>query len=283
MIKVGYIDYYLDEWHALKAPEHLLSVAGDEVKVCYAYGEIANPVNGTTSRQFCQKMGIECCATIAEVIEKSDVIMVLAPDNCERKEDLAREALTSGKPTFIDKPFGTDLASAKRMFDLADKHGTPSYSCSALRFAEEYTTVDRDKVQSILAVTPQNSFDNYILHALEPAMMLMGEKAVRAIAVQKDTAYYSAMFELESGRYITVNAFDYNVPYRMTLSIPSDNQIIECSYDFWKGHYKAMVEFFKTGVAPVSHQETLAIAAAREAAKKSIEQGSEWITVDNNY
>lgn len=281
MIKIGYIDYYLDEWHALKAPEQLASVAGDEVKVCYGYGEIANPVNGTTSEQFCQKIGIECCNTIAEVIEKSDVLMVLAPDNCERKEDLAREALMSGKPTFVDKPFGTDLASAKRMFELADKHGTPCYSCSALRFAEEYTTVDRDKVQSVLAVTPQNSFDNYILHALEPAMMLMGEKAVRAMAVQKDTAYYSAIFELESGRYITVNAFDYNVPYRMTLSIPSDNQIIECSYDFWGEHYKAMVEFFKTGVPAVSHKETLMIAAAREAAKKSLESNGEWIAVDN--
>ncbi len=282
MIKIGYIDYCLDEWHALKAPEHFLSVAGDEVKVCYAYGEITAP-NGTTSEQFCEKMGIECCATIAEVIEKSDVLMVLAPDNCERKEDLAYEALISGKPTFIDKPFGTDLASAKRMFELADKYNTPCYSCSALRFAEEYTTVDTSKVESILAVTPQNSFDNYILHALEPAMMLMGEPAVRAMCVKKDTAYYSAIFELESGRIITVNAFDYNVPYRMTLSIPSDNQIIECSYSFWKYHYKAMVQFFKTGVPAVSHKETLMIAAAREAAKKSLRQNGEWITVDNNY
>ncbi len=282
MIKVGYIDYYLDEWHALKAPEHFLSVAGDEVKVCFAYGEITAP-NGTTSEQFCQKMGIECGATIAEVIEKSDVLMVLAPDNCERKEDLAREALMSGKPTFIDKPFGTDLASAKRMFDLADKYNTPSYSCSALRFAEEYATVDTSKIESVLAVTPQNSFDNYILHALEPAMMLMGEKAVRAMGIKKGAAYYGAVFELESGRIITVNGFDYNVPYRMTLSIPSDNQIIECSYAFWKRHYKAMVEFFKTGVLPVSHRETLMIAAAREAAKKSMEQNSQWVTVDNNY
>lgn len=282
MIKIGYIDYYLDEWHANKAPEHLKTQAGDEVKVCYAYGEITAP-NGTTSEVWCQKMGIEHCKTIAEVVEKADVIMVLAPDNCERKEDLAREALMSGKPTFIDKPFGTDLASAKRMFELADKYNTPCYSCSSLRFAEEYDTVDRSKVESILAVTPQNSFDNYILHALEPAMMLMGEPAVRAMAIKKDTAYYSAVFELESGRIITVNAFDYNVPYRMTLSIPSDNQIIECSYGFWSGHYKAMVEFFKTGVAPISHKETLMIAAAREAAKKSIELGSEWVAVDNNY
>lgn len=125
MIKIGYIDYYLDEWHANTAPKHFKEQVGDEVKVCYAYGEITAP-NGTTSEQWCEKMGVEYCATISEVIEKSDVLMVLAPDNCERKEDLAREALASGKPCFVDKPFGTDLASAKRMFEIAEKAAHPA-------------------------------------------------------------------------------------------------------------------------------------------------------------
>jgi len=123
MIKVGFIDYFLDEWHANTAPKHLEEQSNGEVKVCYAYGEIPSP-KGVTSEQWCEKMGVEHCATIAEVIEKSDVIIVLAPDNCERKEDLCREALASGKPCFVDKPFGTDLASAKRMFDIAEKSGT---------------------------------------------------------------------------------------------------------------------------------------------------------------
>lgn len=282
MIKIGYIDYYLDEWHANTAPKHFKEQVGDEVKVCYAYGEITAP-NGTTSEQWCEKMGVEYCATISEVIEKSDVLMVLAPDNCERKEDLAREALASGKPCFVDKPFGTDLASAKRMFEIAEKSGTPCYTCSSLRYAAEYQTIDSATVQSLLAVTPQNSYDNYILHALEPAMMIMGEKAIRVMAVKKDNAFYSMTVELESGRFITINGFNYNVPYMMTLSIPTDNQIINCSYDFWKGHYKAMAEFFKTGKEPVSHKETLMIAAAREAGKKSIAANGEWIIVDNNY
>jgi DNA mismatch repair protein MutS len=44
-----------------------------------------------------------------------------------------------------------------------------------------------------------------------------------------------------------------------------------------------MIEFFKTGVEPVSHKETLMIAAAREAGKKSLALGGEWVAVDNNY
>lgn len=283
MIKVGFIDYYLDEWHANTAPAHLLEQSGGEVTVCCAYGEIANPVNGTTSEEWCEKMGVECCATIAEVIEKSDVLMVFAPDNCERKEDLCREALASGKPCFVDKPFGTDLASAKRMFDIAEQSGTPCYTCSALRYAQEYTTVDRKAIQSLVAMTPQNSYDNYILHALEPAMMLMEEPARRVMSVYKDDAFYSVTVELLSGRYIVISSLNYDSPYMMNICIPTRNQLIDCSYDFWKYHYKAMVEFFKTGVEPVSHKETLAIAAAREAGKKGMATPGEWIAVDNNF
>ena len=283
MIKVGFIDYYLDEWHANTAPKHLEEQSNGEVKVCYAYGEIANPVNGTTSEAWCEKMGVEYCATIAEVIEKSDVLLILSPDNCERKEDLCREALASGKPCFVDKPFGTDLASAKRMFAIAEANGTPVYTCSALRYAEEYESIDRAAVKSLVAMCPQNSYDNYILHALEPAMMIMGENAKRAMAVMHSDAFYSVTIEMESGRYIVISSFNYDSPYMMNVSIPTRNQLIDCSYDFWIGHYKTMFNFFKTGVEPISHKETLMIAAAREAGKKSLALGGEWVTVDNDF
>lgn len=79
------------------------------------------------------KNGIEHCKTIEQLVEKSDAIMVLAPDNCEQKEKLSHLALQSGKPCFVDKPFGTDLASAKRMFDL--RKNTIRRATVALRFA----------------------------------------------------------------------------------------------------------------------------------------------------
>lgn len=283
MIKVGFIDYYLDEFHANSAPAHLEKQSDGEVKVCFAYGEIANPVNGTTSEQWCEKNCVEYCKTIEEVVEKSDVLMVFAPDNCERKEDLSRAALASGKPCFVDKPFGTDLASAKRMFEIAEKSGTPCYTCSSLRYAQEYQKVDRKAIESLVVFTPQNSFDNYILHALEPAMMLMEEPAKRVMSVYRGDAFYSVTVELESGRYIVINSFNYDTPYMMNISIPTSNMLINCSYDFWIYHYKTMVEFFRTGKEPVSHNETLVIAAAREAGKKGMGHPGEWITVNNDY
>ncbi len=282
MIKVGFIDYYLDEWHANTAPKHLEEQSKGEVKVCYAYGEIPSP-KGVTSEQWCENMGVEHCATIAEVIEKSDVLVILSPDNCERKEDLCREALASGKPCFVDKPFGTDLASAKRMFAIAEENGTPVYTCSALRYAQEYTEVDRAAIKSLVAMCPQNSYDNYILHALEPAMMLMEEPASRAMAVKHGDDFYSVTIEMQSGRYIVISSFNYDSPYMMNISIPTSNKLIDCSYDFWIYHYKTMIEFFKTKVEPISHKETLMIAAAREAGKNSFSANGEWVEVNNDF
>mgnify|MGYP002509361428 CR=1 FL=1 len=39
MLKVGFIDYFLDEWHANNYPKFIAQQFGDEFKVAYAYAE----------------------------------------------------------------------------------------------------------------------------------------------------------------------------------------------------------------------------------------------------
>ena len=43
MKKVGFIDYYLDEWHANNYPNWLKEYSGGRYEVSFAYGEIDNP------------------------------------------------------------------------------------------------------------------------------------------------------------------------------------------------------------------------------------------------
>ena len=40
-----------------------------------------------------------------------------------------------------------------------------------------------------------------------------------------------------------------------------------------------MVEFFKTGVVPVPHEQTIDVIAAREAAIKAVETPFQWVEV----
>ena len=102
MKKIGFIDYYLDEWHANEYPDFFKKAAGNEMEVYYAYGEIDSP-NGMTNKQWAEKHNIELLDSIEELVEKSDYIVVLSPDNPENHVRLSEFALKSGKPVYIDE------------------------------------------------------------------------------------------------------------------------------------------------------------------------------------
>ena len=58
MKKVGFIDYYLDEWHANNYPRLLKLNSDDRYEVCYAYGKIDSPIGGMTNREWSEKYGV---------------------------------------------------------------------------------------------------------------------------------------------------------------------------------------------------------------------------------
>ncbi len=58
-MKIGFVDYYLDEWHANNYPALIKEVSGGEMEVAYAYGHIDSPIGGMTTDEWCAKYGIE--------------------------------------------------------------------------------------------------------------------------------------------------------------------------------------------------------------------------------
>ena len=133
MKKIGFIDYFLDEWHANNYPKFIKDAVGDEFVVAYAYGEIDSP-NGKTNREWADSFGVELLGTIDEVIEKSDVLIVLSPDHPERHWDLCQKPFRSGKRVYVDKTFAPSKKIAEDLVKLADENNTPFFSSSALRF-----------------------------------------------------------------------------------------------------------------------------------------------------
>lgn len=137
MKTVGFIDYYLDEFHANHYPGWLKEVSRGELEVKYAYGKIDSPLGGMTTDQWCEKYGIWRVGSIEELVEKSDCINVLSPDDPQMHEELCELPLKSGKRVYVDKTFAETKASAQRIFAVAEDHGAPCFSASALRFASE--------------------------------------------------------------------------------------------------------------------------------------------------
>ena len=104
-MKIGFIDYYLDEWHANNYPAWIDQASDGEMQVAYAFGMIDSPLpGGRTTAQWCQDMGIERVDSIERLIELSDALVVLSPDNCEMHEALCQLPLRSKKPTYVIPP-----------------------------------------------------------------------------------------------------------------------------------------------------------------------------------
>ncbi len=179
MKKVGFIDYYLDEWHANQYPAWIRDATGGAMEVAFAYG-MKDAGHGLSNKEWCAKNGVTPCGTIEEVVARSDYLIVLSPDNPEQHEALAELPLASGKPTYIDKTFAPDRAAALRLFERAARHRTPLYSSSALRYAAEYAEVEREGIQVISSWGP-GLLENYSIHQIEPIVALMGTEAKRVM------------------------------------------------------------------------------------------------------
>lgn len=280
MIKIGFIDYYLDEWHANNYPQFIADACGDEFKVAYVYAEIDSPKpDGLTTEQWCEKFGVERCATIAEVVEKSDCIIVLSPDNPERHLDLAREPLASGKRVYIDKTFALSKAVAQEIVDIGEKYNTPFFSTSALRFATELKDVPRDNICFINSRGPGN-FDTYAIHQIEPIVVLMGSEVERLMSIGSGK-YESMVIEFSNGRRVVMSHYGWTcVDFEFTVNYDDGSTVrVDQMSDYFPNFIKSLCTFFKTGEIFADHAETVSVMGIIEAGNKALNNPGVWIEV----
>ncbi|MCR4621381.1 MAG: hypothetical protein K5663_04800 [Clostridiales bacterium] len=274
-MNIGFIDYYLDEWHANNYPRLISEATQGKMRVNLAYGHIDSPIGGRTTDKWCEDMGIRRAGSIDEVCEQSDCIIVLSPDNCEMHELLCQKPLRTGKRVYVDKTFAPDFTTAKRIFDIAEASGTPCYSTSALRYASEYQGIS--DVSALTSVGPYR-FETYAIHQLEPVMMLIGSKPEKVMYVPGKGAY-SLSIAFEDGRTAQINGFDANAPFLMNLVSKGQNMLINVKSDFFGAFIRNLTRFFETGEGAVPHEETLRIMAVRGAGVEAIKRPCEWVRI----
>ena len=71
MKKIGFVDYYISEWHANNYPKWIKAAneeAGYDFEVAYAWAqEYVSPVDGRNTDEWCEAMGITRCQTVEEL------------------------------------------------------------------------------------------------------------------------------------------------------------------------------------------------------------------------
>jgi predicted dehydrogenase len=290
MKKIGFIDYYLHEWHSDNMPKWIADETDGEMQVCYAWGEIDHPDGGKTNKVWCDEMGIELCGSIEEVVERSDYLIVLAPDNPERHMDLCRLPLASGKKTFVDKTFAESKADAKLMVEYANKHNTPFFTSSSLRFAKEYQGYQGNKAaregqvctrESIVFINSYGPglFKDYAIHQIEPIVFMMDGAAHRVLSLgspDKPTLIY----DYADGRHVVMHMYGWEIDFGMMVHHREGYSTeLKVESDFFALFTKELVQFFETGMAPFPISQAIDVAAMLEAGSRAIVNPGEWVGV----
>lgn len=144
-----------------------------------------------------REVGVEIVQTIAELLEKVDVILLESVDGRIHFEEAAAVIL-AGKPLFIDKPLAGSLSDAIAIYQLAKQHKVPVFSASSLRFSPGVQELanDEDLGTIVGAVawgactyqegTPDLFF--YGIHGVEILYTLMGPGCQTVVRTQTDDA-----------------------------------------------------------------------------------------------
>jgi hypothetical protein len=274
MKTIGFIDYFLDEWHANKYPGWIANATDGKMKVAYAYGK-KDADNGRSNAEWCREYGVELLDSIEAVVEKSDYLIVLSPDYPEYHEELAMLPLQSGKPTYVDKTFAPDRKTAVKLIETAAKHGTPMYSSSALRFAAEYGSVDKSGIETISSIGP-GKYENYSIHQIEPVVALMGCEAEKVMFVGTEK-HPALLIGFSGGRLAEIRHFG-NASFGMTLGYSTGKSVtLKVESDFFGGFIKDLTRFFETGKSLVDPAETIAIITIIEYGLKAAQTPFQWV------
>ena len=273
------------------------AVAGFRMVAAYQWG--SRDIVSSTNRYAkyipqMQEMGVEIVPSIDDLLAKVDVVCLETNDGREHLWQ-AEKVFASGKRVFIDKPLAHNLADALKIYEIGKKYNAQYFSSSALRFgnvAKAARAGEYGKIRGAALISPSpleeqgthNYYTWYGIHGFEPLVAIMG------MGVEKVSCFRNATDDVinavwKDGRMGELRLMRKSWIYSGYIlpEKPKDKKQPIIVYDGYQGYQplvKEIVKFFRTGVAPVSPEETLEIMAFMEAAEMSAKRGGAPVTLE---
>lgn len=298
-IKIGIIG--LDTSHStaftkLLNGDETKEYAGFKIVAAYPYGSKTIKSSYERIPQYTEdvkKYGVEIVSSITDLLSKVDFVMLETNDGNVHLEQAA-EVLKAGKTMFIDKPAGASLAQAIAIYDLAKRYNVPVFSSSSLRFVAQNQKLRNGELGKVLSVdytspaVPEPShpdFSWYGIHGVEALFTIMGtgckqvnrmQSATEDVVVGKWNDERTGVFRgRKSGPML------YEI-YGGTAYTDKGAKPVG-GYDGYKVLLDEILKFFKTGITPVSPEETLEIFTFMEASNESVKKGGKIISMEDTY
>lgn len=276
MKTVGFIDYFLNEWHANEYPAMIRDYNqkhGTDYAFTCAWAEIDIP-GGMTTDEWCKNYGVERARSIEELCKKCDFVFVLAPSNPEKHLEYAKRVFACGKSPYIDKTFAPDYATAKAIFDLAKEYGVKFFSTSALRYADEIKDYNANAKSSFTTGGGSN-MEEYIIHQIEMAVKCLGVGAKKVLYTSCEDNEWAEVCYGDGRRAKMM--FAPCMPFAITVAKDDGKSAYKAiNSEFFKGLIADIFHFFETGERSFDPAQTLEVMKIREGIIKAKGKAGIW-------
>lgn len=230
-----------------------------------------------------KELGVEIVDSIDALLDKVDVVFLETNDGRPHLEQL-RPCLAAHKPVFIDKPVAGTLVDAIKIYQESKAAGVPVFSSSSLRFGKNTQAVRGGSIGKVKEAT---TFSPASLEATHPDLFWYGIHGVESLFTVMGTGCQSVKRDTNAEGKIRVTGtweggrkgvFYENKGYG-GKALGDKGEADVGSYDGYDPLLYSAVHFFRTGVAPVSPEETLEIYAFMEAADESKRRNGAEVTL----
>ena len=272
------------------------SSAGPEFggyKVVSAYPKGSNDIKSSVDRipgytEDVKKLGVEIVNSITELLPLVDVILLETNDGRLHLEQ-ALPVLKAGKRMFIDKPIAASLADTIAIFELAKHFNVPIFSSSSLRYIPGVTEIAEGSIGKVLGA---DTYSPAPIEKTHPDLFWYGVHGVEILFTVMGTGCRSVIRSFTDNTDLVVGTWqdkrigsfrgirDGNSDYGGTVFGEKGIATLG-KYSGYNPLLIKITEFFKTGIPPVSAEETIEIFTFMAAADESKLRGGSPVEMES--
>ena len=289
-IPVGIIG--LDTSHSVAFSKYINS-RQNGFQVTTAYTTVSKDIPSSYERvdKFTQEIkesGIRVVDSIKQVLEDTQFILLETNDGRLHLEQIF-EVFESGKAVFLDKPVAAQFKDVAAIYRAAEDQGVPLFSSSGTRYMSQAQKVRNGLIGDVYGAdtySPVSYEPNhsdlywYGIHGVELLFTVLKAGCKRVRRIRTDH-YDTVTGEWHDGKIGTFRGILEGSKGYGGQAFGTEGLAYLGNWEGYDPLVESILEFFRTGQAPVEPRETLEIYAYMEAARMSTEQNGDWVDLEH--
>ncbi len=278
-LDTSHVPAFTKAFHQQPPVDELL--AGFRVVAAYPHGSAdiessASRIPKYTAEM--QELGVEITDSISNLLAKVDCVLLETNDGRLHLAQ-ALEVFRAGKPVFIDKPTGSNLAEVVAIFRAAEHFKVPMFSSSSLRYAEGAQAIHGGKVGRVLgcdAYSPCSIEPTHVdlfwygIHGVETLFTCMGP-GCETVTHTSTKDYEFAIGQWDGGRLGTFRGVKSGKSGYGGTAFGESGITEVGSYGGYQPLVIEIAKFFRSREVPIEPRETIELYAFMQAASVSKE------------